>query len=241
MPIKKPRLTVAPLGDQALVVTLGSAPDPATLQRVQALASALELARIPGLVDVVPAYATVAVFYDPAKALGPEAVPYERMSRAVIRCAAAARVSDRRLPRALLVERLVEIPVCYGGDFGPDLEDVARHTGLPAAEVASRHSRIEYTVLAIGFVPGFPYLGGLPERLRTPRRATPRPFVPAGSVGIGGDQTGIYPLATPGGWNLIGRTPSSLFRSGDSPPALLRMGDRVKFRAITAEEFAVWK
>jgi inhibitor of KinA len=241
MPIKKPRLTVAPLGDQALVVTLGSAPDPATLQRVQALASALQRAKIPGLLDVVPAYATVTVFYDPAKTLGPEAVPYERMSRAVLRCAAAARVSARRLPRPLLLDRLVEIPVCYGGEFGPDLEEVARHAGLSAGEVISRHSRIEYTVLAIGFVPGFPYLGGLPERLRMPRRATPRPFVPAGSVGIGGDQTGVYPLAIPGGWNLIGRTPSTLFRSGDSPPALLRMGDRVKFRAITGEEFAVWK
>jgi inhibitor of KinA len=241
VPIKKPRMTVAPLGDCALVVTLGGEPDPVTLQRVRALAGALHRARIPGLIDVVPAYATVAVYYDPVKTVGPEAGPFERMSAAVLRCAAAARVSARRLPRKALSDRLVEIPVCYGGPFGPDLEEVAQLAKLTPAQVISRHSQVEYTVLAIGFSPGFPYLGGLPDRLRTPRRATPRQFVPMGSVAIGGDQTGVYPVSTPGGWNLIGRTPSLLFRAEETPPALLNMGDRVKFRPISAEDFALWK
>ena len=234
-------MSVAPLGDSALVVTLGAGPDPATVQRVRALAFALERAQIPGISDVVPAYATVAVFYDPVRTVGPEPIPYERMCRAVLRCAAVARVNARRLPRRTLSDRLVEIPVCYGGELGPDLEDVARHTGLTTQQVISRHSKVEYTVLAIGFSPGFPYLGGLPDKLSTPRRVTPRQFVPMGSVGIGGDQTGVYPLSTPGGWNLIGRTPSTLFRAEESPPALLSMGDRVRFRPITPEEFALWK
>lgn len=232
---------MAPLGDSALIVTVGSAPDPVTLQRVRALAGALGRAQIPGLVDVVPAYATVAVYFDPVKTVGPEPSALERMSRAVLRCAAAARVTARRLPRQTLSDRLVEIPVCYGGEFGPDLEAVAHHAKLTPAQVITRHCKVEYTVLAIGFSPGFPYLGGLPEKLHTPRRATPRQIVPIGSVGIGGDQTGVYPLSTPGGWNLIGRTPSVLFQAADRPPALLNMGDRVQFRPISAEDFALWK
>jgi len=136
---------------------------------------------------------------------------------------------------------VVEIPVCYGGEYGPDLAVVAAHTGLTPEEVIQLHSAAEYRVHAIGFSPGFPYLGGLPPRLNTPRRATPRPSVPAGSVGIGSAQTGVYPVASPGGWNLIGRTPRALFRLHKSPPALLLIGDRVKFRPITPGEFAAWK
>lgn len=128
-----------------------------------------------------------------------------------------------------LTPRVVEIPVIYGGEAGPDLDDVARHSGLTPEQVVLQHSQADYVVFFLGFQPGFPYLGGLPERLATPRRSEPRLQVPAGSVGIGGSQTGIYPQATPGGWQLIGRTPLPLFDRHRQPPALLQPGDTVRF------------
>ena len=136
-----------------------------------------------------------------------------------------------------LLPRTVEVPVCYGGDFGPDLTRVATQAKLSLEEVVKRHAKAEYRVHLIGFAPGFPYLGGLPKELVTPRHTKPRMEVPAGSVGIGGEQTGIYPQVTPGGWNLIGRTPLRLFRPEDDPPVLLQAGDIVKFRPVTPEEF----
>ena len=134
--------------------------------------------------------------------------------------------------------RTVEIPICYGGDFGPDLGVVAAQAKISPEDVIKRHSRAEYFVHLVGFAPGFAYLGGLPKELATPRRATPRTQVPAGALGIGGAQTGIYPMVTPGGWNLIGRTPLRMFRPEQNPPTLLLAGDRVKFRAISRAEFA---
>lgn len=239
--MKKPTLACEALGDSALTVSIGPPGDPSVPARVRALAAALGRARLPGVLDFAPAYASVTVFYDPARVQGEGVLPFHRIEAAVMECAESARVGHRRVPRRELEDRLVEIPVCYGGDFGPDLSEIAGRAGLSAREVIARHSGVEYQVEAIGFVPGFPYLSGLPQRLHTPRRATPRELVPAGSVAIGGSQTGIYPLATPGGWNLIGRTPSTLFRTIDQPPALLRVGDRVVFRPISAEEFSVWK
>jgi inhibitor of KinA len=133
--------------------------------------------------------------------------------------------------------RPVEIPVCYDLEFAADLEDVARYAQISTKEVVDLHTGAEYRVACIGFVPGFPFLAGLVKTLATPRRATPRKEIPPGSVGIGGAQTGIYPLRSPGGWNLIGRTPLKLFDPIKNPPALLRAGDRVRFRAITRQEF----
>jgi len=127
--------------------------------------------------------------------------------------------------------------VCYGGDLGPDLAAVARHTGLSPAEVIALHTTPTYRVHMIGFAPGFPYLGGLDARLNTPRRAEPRPLVPAGAVGIAGAQTGIYSLPTPGGWQLIGRTPLRLFAPAADPPTLLRAGQHLRFVPIGAAEF----
>ena len=133
--------------------------------------------------------------------------------------------------------RAIEIPVCYGGELGPDLPDVAQHTGFSPEEVIARHSSIEYTVYFIGFSPGFPYMGGLPEALATPRLKTPRTSVPAGSVGIGGSQTGLYPMQWSGGWRLIGRTPMRMFDPEASQPSRLQPGDLVKFTPITRENF----
>ncbi|MEN5016304.1 5-oxoprolinase subunit PxpB [Erwinia sp. Eh17-17] len=128
-----------------------------------------------------------------------------------------------------LESRLMEIPVIYGGDSGPDLDEVAHHSGMSATQVVACHASVDYVVYFIGFQPGFPYLGGLDERLHTPRRAEPRVLVPAGSVGIGGSQTGVYPMAAPGGWQLIGQTRTALFTPEAHPPVLLRPGDRVRF------------
>lgn len=228
-------MKLEPLGDSALVATLGSAIDPSTLASVLGLAGALAAAKGPGIVDIVPAYVTVTVFYDPLRfdASGEEA--YEAVCRFVASCA----THGRGAPAA--PARTTEIPVCYGGDFGPDLGVVAARGGLAPEQAAALHSGADYLVHAIGFTPGFPYLGGLPEPLHTPRRETPRARVPAGSVGIGGAQTGVYPVPSPGGWQLIGRTPLALFRPTGNPAALLRPGDRVRFRPISVSEFAAWR
>ena len=219
-----PRMTIVPLGDSALVVAL---PGEAA---AHALAAALEREPPPGATDIVAAFATVTVFYDRPRA------------------EAAAQLHEKLAGLTAAVEggaspppRTVEIPVCYTGEHAPDLAAVAAHTGLSAAEVIALHAGAAYHVRAIGFAPGFPYLGGLPEKLATPRRATPRTHVPAGAVGIGGAQTGVYPLASPGGWNLIGRTPLRLFDPARTEPALLRAGDHVKFFSITPEKFVAWK
>jgi inhibitor of KinA len=131
----------------------------------------------------------------------------------------------------------VDIPVCYGGDYGPDLDAVSFHTGLSTEEVVAIHGEPDYLVYMIGFAPGFPYLGGMSERLASPRRESPRAKIPPGSVGIAGSQTGVYPIETPGGWQLIGRTPLRLFRPERDEPSLLRTGDRVRFHAIERAEY----
>jgi inhibitor of KinA len=214
-----------------VVLEFGQEIDEAVVMRVRALAAALELHPPAGVTEVVPAFTTVTVFYDLAHIGSYEQLCAELRTR-------AGRAASRP---PFETGKLVEIPVCYGGDFGPDLTAVAERAGLSPDEAAQLHQRTEYRVHAIGFLPGFPYLGGLPARLRTPRRASPRLQVPAGSVAIGGAQTGIYPLASPGGWNLIGRTPLALFRAEAHPSARLRVGDRVKFRPLSPEEFAAWK
>jgi inhibitor of KinA len=229
-------MKLEPLGDSALVATLGSGIDPETLASVLACSDGIAAARGRGIVDIVPAYSTVTVFYDPAKFAASEGDAYSQVCRFVESC--APRAGSRGHGHEPL---LVEIPVCYGGELGPDLAVVAERAGMGAAEAAALHAGADYLVYAIGFTPGFPYLGGLPAALHTPRRASPRPRVPAGSVGIGGAQTGVYPLQSPGGWQLIGRTPLRLFRPRKEPAALLRPGDRVRFRAISQAEFESWK
>jgi inhibitor of KinA len=229
-------MKLEPLGDSAVVATLGPGIDPETLALVLALSEAVGAARGRGIVDVVPAYSTVTVFYDPAQFAAPAGGAYGQVCQFVESCAPRP---GGPAPRA--APRLVEIPVCYGGELGPDLGTVAERAGLGGAEAAALHAGADYLVYAIGFTPGFPYLGGLPAGLHTPRRATPRPRVAAGSVGIGGAQTGVYPLASPGGWQIIGRTPLALFRPAENPASLLGPGDRVRFRAISQAEFESWK
>lgn len=231
-------MLITPLGDNALILTVGDSIDERTHRRVMETWRALAGAPLPGVLEIVPAYTSVTVFYDPM---------------AVARAGATAVEIPAWLEKQLrervknppkmekLKPRTVEIPVCYGGEFGPDLDVVAQTAKLTPEEVIKRHAKADYLVYVVGFAPGFPYLGGLPKELATPRLTKPRKAVPAGAVGIGGMQTGIYPLATPGGWNLIGRTPLKLFRPKENPPVLLQAGDQVKFKAISPDEFAHWE
>jgi inhibitor of KinA len=216
------------------VLEVGTVIDESTHRKVQSAWRALAAAPLAAVSELVPAYTTVTVFYDPwlaVQAGAPAQGIADWMGAQLRERLKNPPKTDKAKPR------VVEIPVCYGGEFGPDLERVAAQAKLAPAEVIKRHTKADYLVHLIGFAPGFPYLGGLPKELQTPRHAKPRMAVPPGSVGIGGEQTGIYPLSTPGGWNLIGRTPLRIFRPEQNPPVLLAAGDRVEFRAITPEEF----
>ena len=206
-----------PLGDGAVRVQFGTAIAPETDARIRRFCRALEQPPIPGVIEWVPAYTTIAVFYEPWVRCYAEmcALLRERLEGA----------KDSALPPT----RLIQIPVRYGGADGPDLEDVAAYHGLTPADVIAVHASPTYLVHMLGFSPGFPYLGGLPGVLATPRLDTPRAAVPAGSVGIGGAQTGVYPSVTPGGWRIIGRTSLTLYDPARECPALLRAGDLVRF------------
>ena len=223
-------LRVVPMGDQALIVEFGERIDPALSAHIADLAQRLRDSQPIGVLDIVPAYTTLALHYDPA-AVGAGTSPYEALTETISAWLKTQAAGTAR------PGRLIEIPVCYGGAFGEDLETLARSHSLSADEVIALHSGAVYHVHMLGFVPGFAYLGGLDTRLATPRRDTPRPHVPAGSVAIAGEQTAVYPLDTPGGWQIIGRTPLQLFKPDVSPPSLLNAGDTVRFVPISAQEF----
>jgi inhibitor of KinA len=228
----RPSPQLFPLGDAAVVVQFGESISPAIHLAIQAFNAHLTQQPFVGLRECVSAFTTLTVYYDPwlVSEQG-HYLPYERV------CAVLQERLLEAPPAPAVTHHTVEVPVCYGGDLGPDVEVVARHTGLTSAEVVACHSAPEYLVHMIGFAPGFPYLGGLDERLATPRRAEPRPLVPAGAVGIAGAQTGIYSLPTPGGWQLIGRTPLRLFDPTAANPSLLHAGQRLRFVPIGAAEF----
>jgi len=202
------------LGETAVVLELEPPVTLATQKRIWRLTQ--RLADVPEVVEAIPGMNNITVVLRDPQALALDAI--ERLQR-------WWEESEALEPDS----RAIDIPVIYGGDAGPDLAIVARHAGLSEKQVVELHASVEYVVWFLGFQPGFPYLGALPSQLATPRRAEPRVHVPAGSVGIGGEQTGIYPMATPGGWNLIGRTDLSLFNPALPEPVLLRPGDTLRF------------
>jgi inhibitor of KinA len=222
----------SPLGDSGIVVKMGDGIDRKTHEKVMALSRYLVEHPFDGMIEIVPSFTTVAVYYDPIRLFNLGVLfPYEGVL-------VKLKEIVSQLPDGQVNEsRVMDIPVCYGGEFGPDLADVARFNGLTPDEVVRIHSSAECLVYRIGFAPGFPYLGGMDQRITTPRRRSPRLTIPRGTVGIGGEQTGIYPIESPGGWQLIGKTPLSLFRPGEESPSLLRAGDIVRFRPITQEEY----
>lgn len=216
---------IRPLGDAALLIEFGDVIDPLVNARVLAAWRAIDALCLEGVRDVVPAYTSLSVHIDPGDG------DIDRLSVRLLEVCADG-------PQESQEPRRMEVPVCYERAFAPDLDELCAHTGLSAAQVVERHSAVDYRVFFLGFTPGFPYLGGLDPALAIPRHDTPRTRVEAGSVGIGGQQTGIYPAASPGGWRIIGRTPLRLFDHGRTPCSLLAPGDVLRFVPVSADEFA---
>ena len=219
----------SPLGDGAIVIELGNEIDEQTEQLVRKVGALLENREPAWMIEFIPAFITVTVFYDPCIAA------YGDVQKELAELSA-------HLGEELAIEsKTVVIPVCYGGEFGPDLEFVAQHNGLTVREVIAIHTAGNYSVNMIGFAPGFPFLRGMSEKIAAPRRDSPRLRIPERTVGIAGMQTGVYPIETPGGWQLIGRTPLRLFRPENRIPSLLRAGDKVTFREISVEDYHAWE
>jgi len=220
---EKPFFRIA--GDRGLLVEYGDGIDPDINNKVRSMAIVMEQETLEGVLETIPTYRSLLIIYDPS-ITNPTTLEKEIL-------ALEERLSKIKIPPP----DTVEIPVCYGGEFGPDIQFVAEHNSITADYVIRIHSGAEYQIYMIGFTPGFPFLGGLPEVLHTPRLETPRSFVPEGSVGIANNQTGIYPVASPGGWQLIGRTPIRLFAPERSKPFIYKAGDRIKFKAISEENY----
>lgn len=217
--------SIVPAGDAVLLVAFDARLDAAINARVVWCASELMRAQIPGVRDIVPAFHSIAVYFDPLR------TDVDRLTGRLEATAVASRdaVTETRAVR--------EVPVCYGGIYGPDLDAMSEATGLPADEIIRLHAAPAYRVFMVGFTPGFAYLGPVDPRIAVPRRPTPRVRVPVGSVGIAGQQTGIYPSETPGGWMLIGRTPLRPFQPARPDVFLLKPGDVVRFVPIDADEY----
>ncbi len=213
-------------GEGGLVVELGDRIDPELNARVHRLARAVSARLGASIIEVVPTYRSLLVRHDPLR------VPRRRLAREIEAILAELPAAPERAAEG----RIVRVPACYGGELGPDLDFVAAHAGLEPRQVIEIHAAATYQVFMLGFTPGFPYLGGMSPRIATPRLETPRQLLPAGSVGIGGEQTGIYPVDSPGGWRLIARTPLRLFDPGAASPFLLAPGDRLRFVPIRREE-----
>ena len=220
---RQPRFRNA--GDRGLLVEYGDRISPAINRRVRATALLLDRHPLAGVVEVIPTYRSLLIVYDPS------AVKPARLQDAVT--GLENRLQDIEIPPPAEVT----LPVCYGGDFGPDIDFVADTHGLTKDEVIRIHTETTYQIYMIGFTPGFCFLGGLSEQLHTPRLETPRTKVPEGSVGIANAQTGVYPLESPGGWRLIGRTPVRLFAPEKDTPLLYRAGDMIRFMPIDKNEY----
>ncbi len=227
---------IVAVGDAALLVEFADRIDPVINAQAIALAERLQAADVRGVRDVVPTYRSVAVYFDPLRT-DSDAL----MARLERDAAAVERVpDDSRMPTLPQYgsSPVVRVPVCYAGEFGPDLADVASFGAVTDAEAIHLHTSRVYRVFMLGFMPGFAYMGAVDERIAAPRLSTPRVRVPSGSVGIAGGQTGIYPASTPGGWRIIGRTPLKPFDLSRQEPALFKPGDAVQFYAIDAGEYA---
>ncbi len=218
-----------PMGDRSLLVELGNEIHLAVHERVRRLFLAVKQASLDTLLDAVPGYCSLLLVFDPR-------ITTSNQIRKTIDDL-FHNVDEFELPEPANIE----IPVMYGGEYGPDLEWVAEYHKTTPEDIILRHTQNGYHVYMIGFIPGFPYMGELPETLETPRKKTPRTAVPKGSVGLAQKQTGIYPARSPGGWQIIGRTPLNLFDPLKYPPSLLEMGDRVRFFRITEEEMSHWQ
>lgn len=230
--------TLRELNEYAFMIDFGHIISEEKHLYIQSISSYLENDPFPWMIELVPAFTTITLYYDPIKIVKmteTNSRPYHFVANQVHTLIKTIKRSEPCEPRT------ITIPVCYGGELGPDLEHVAKYNNLTVDEVIHIHSKADYIVYMIGFAPGFPYLGGMSEKISTPRRSTPRISIPAGSVGIAGGQTGVYPIETPGGWQLIGQTPLALFKPSESSPSLLHAGDRIKFTPISYKQFIHWE
>ena len=213
------------VGDRGLLMEYGDVIDPVVNQKVRSISIVAKQDMPPGVIEIIPAYRSIMIIYNPS------VTKPQKLQDAFI--SLEKRLTGIDIPPS----KTIEIPVCYGGKFGPDIHVVAENNNISVSDVIRLHSKPEYIIYMIGFAPGFPFLGGLPETLHTPRLKTPRTSVPQGSVGIANKQTGIYPAESPGGWQLIGRTPLKLFDPARSNPILYQAGDRIRFISISEDEY----
>lgn len=212
-------------GDSSILLQFGNTIDPAINRKIAATVQLMREQHINGVTDVIPAFCSLLINYDP------RVISYEQIKgrmEALVKIDVSAGNTRKRV---------FEIPVCYGGEYGPDIQNIADHAGMSVEEVIQIHTSRDYLIYMLGFLPGFTYLGGLDERIHTPRLANPRIRIPAGSVGIGGSQTGIYPMDSPGGWQLMGMTPVKTYDPDREVPILVEAGDYIRFVAIDEDEF----
>ncbi|MCD7743961.1 MAG: 5-oxoprolinase subunit PxpB [Lachnospiraceae bacterium] len=219
------KVRILPAGDQALVAEFGDQIDLAMNDSVQALTERVRESGLAGITELVPTFRSLLIYYQPS-VIGYDAL--KEKIQLLAECPDTAISAQRRI---------LKIPCCYGSHFGPDLADLERYTGIDRDEIIRIHSGTDYRVYMLGFLPGFAYLGGLDERIAMPRLSTPRLKIPKGAVGIGGNQTGVYPLESPGGWRLIGSTPLDFYNPDRKEPVLCRAGDRIRFIPITSADY----
>lgn len=212
-------------GDSSILIQFGNSIDPDINARIAATVQLMKEQHIEGVVDIIPAFCSLLINYDP------RVISYDEMKTRMEKILSVEIAAGARR------KKVYEIPVCYGGEFGPDLPTIAEHAGLSEQEVIDIHSSTDYLIYMLGFLPGFTYLGGLDERIHTPRLANPRIRIPAGSVGIGGSQTGIYPMDSPGGWQLMGMTPVKTYDPDREVPILVEAGDYIRFVPVDRAEY----
>ncbi len=213
-------------GDSALIIELGNEISPIINYNLKKITDYLDSLNHKAIKDLLPTYRSIIVYYDPMM------ISFDELKEMVEKNCAA---DDSQM--LSVKKEIIEVPVLYGGEYGPDIENIASHNNLTIEEVINIHTSGEYLVYMLGFTPGFPYLGGMDKRIATPRLTTPRTKIPAGSVGIAGEQTGLYPIESPGGWQLLGRTPLNFFDSAKENPFIVAAGQYIKFKAITEEEY----
>jgi len=238
MPAVQVPYTIYPLGDTALTLDYGNVIDPVINKQVLQLFQKLKALELPFIIDIIPAYASLTVYYNVVEVrqhLDGNATAYKAMQHLLESTISSLLAEEEVLPRS------IKVPVCYSSKYAPDLKGLAGAKGLTAEEVIHLHTSKTYRVYMIGFMPGFPYMGEVNEQIAMPRKLQPRVQVEAGAVGIAGRQTGIYPQASPGGWQIIGRTPVALFDPHRQIPTLLKPGDEVEFYSITEDEFEHYK
>ena len=214
-----------PAGDRGIVMEFGNSISPEINTKIRNMVMVIDKLKFPGIEEIIPTYRSIMIIYDPLT------IGYSRIIEKL------KEIEMGLVGTSESETRIVELPTVYGGEYGPDIEFVAEHNGLTVDEVIEIHSSTDYLLYMLGFTPGFGYLGGMSEKIETPRLQVPRTKIPAGSTGIAGKQTGIYPIDSPGGWQLIGRTPVRLFNPMAEPPVLLNAGDYIRFIPIDEDEY----